>query len=203
MPDCLQEETSHKHLSHIEAASRHQTAARNKQSWTSQQARDHVLAMSAQRSAMPAQPQVVLDVPVPPASSSVWDRITSWASDNKAVVYTAGAIVLVVTGAGVAYYVAQPQQPTADVERAPVAGGEKKKSKKERRKAKKHAEDAKKGEMASADGKLISVPELGVSRLADSAVVGSTDPKAPSVQAEDELPEVSETIVAQLSDQVC
>ena len=151
---------------------------------------------------MPSQPQVVLDVPVPPAPSSVWDRITSWASDNKAAVYTAGAIVLVVTGAGVAYYVTQPQQPTSDVERAPAAGGEKKKSKKERRKAKKHAEDAKKGETASAEGKLIRVAELGAPQLADSAVAGSTEPKAPSAQVEDELPDINETIVAQLSDQV-
>jgi import receptor subunit TOM70 len=37
-------------------------------------------------------------------SSSVWDRITTWASENKAVVYTIAGVVVVVTGASVAYY---------------------------------------------------------------------------------------------------
>jgi import receptor subunit TOM70 len=37
-------------------------------------------------------------------SSSVWDRITTWASENKAVVYAIAGVAVVVTGAGVAYY---------------------------------------------------------------------------------------------------
>jgi import receptor subunit TOM70 len=37
-------------------------------------------------------------------SSSLWDRITTWASENKAVVYTIAGVAVVVTGAGVAYY---------------------------------------------------------------------------------------------------
>lgn len=40
-------------------------------------------------------------------SSSVWDRITTWASDNKAVVYTVAGVAVVVTGAGVAYYLTE------------------------------------------------------------------------------------------------
>ena len=36
--------------------------------------------------------------------SSVWDRISTWASENKAVVYTIAGVAVVVTGAGVAYY---------------------------------------------------------------------------------------------------
>jgi import receptor subunit TOM70 len=40
----------------------------------------------------------------PPPSSSLWDRITTWASENKAVVYTVAGVAVVVTGAGVAYY---------------------------------------------------------------------------------------------------
>ena len=35
---------------------------------------------------------------------SVWDRISTWASENKAVVYTIAGVAIVVTGAGVAYY---------------------------------------------------------------------------------------------------
>jgi hypothetical protein len=36
--------------------------------------------------------------------SSVWDRISTWASENKAVVYTIAGVAIVVSGAGVAYY---------------------------------------------------------------------------------------------------
>ncbi len=42
-------------------------------------------------------------VPVP-ADSSFWDRISAWASENKAVVYTIAGVAVVVTGAGVVYY---------------------------------------------------------------------------------------------------
>lgn len=38
------------------------------------------------------------------ASSSLWDRVSTWASDNKAVVYTIAGVAVVVSGAGVAYY---------------------------------------------------------------------------------------------------
>lgn len=38
------------------------------------------------------------------APSSTWDRITSWASENKAVVYTIAGVAVVVTGAGAVYY---------------------------------------------------------------------------------------------------
>jgi import receptor subunit TOM70 len=36
--------------------------------------------------------------------SGVWSRISTWASENKAVVYTVAGVAIVVTGAGVAYY---------------------------------------------------------------------------------------------------
>lgn len=37
-------------------------------------------------------------------SSSLWDRISTWASENKAVVYTIAGVAVIATGAGVAYY---------------------------------------------------------------------------------------------------
>jgi hypothetical protein len=40
-------------------------------------------------------------------SSSVWDRISTWASEHKAVVYTIAGVAVVVTGAGVAYYLTE------------------------------------------------------------------------------------------------
>ena len=44
-------------------------------------------------------------IPVPTADPSVWDRITTWASEHKAVVYTIAGVTVVVAGAGVFYYV--------------------------------------------------------------------------------------------------
>lgn len=38
------------------------------------------------------------------APASTWDRISSWVSENKAVVYTIAGVAVVVTGAGVVYY---------------------------------------------------------------------------------------------------
>lgn len=66
-------------------------------------------------------------------SSSVWDRITTWASENKAVAYTIAGTVVVVTGAGAIYYFSDSKK---------SAPTEKRKSKKERRKEKKDAEEA-------------------------------------------------------------
>lgn len=67
------------------------------------------------------------------ASSSVWDRISSWVSDNKVAAYTIAGTVVVVTSAGAIYYLSDTKKPVPT---------EKKKSKKERRKEKKDAEDA-------------------------------------------------------------
>lgn len=48
----------------------------------------------------PARPMAIpVDAP-----SSTWDRISSWVSENKAVVYTIAGVAVVVTGAGVVYY---------------------------------------------------------------------------------------------------
>lgn len=44
-----------------------------------------------------------LAIPVEP-SSGLWDRLTNWVSENKAVVYTIAGVAVVVTGAGVVYY---------------------------------------------------------------------------------------------------
>lgn len=57
-------------------------------------------------SQQPLIPPPATGVPVQlPADSSVWDRISNWVSENKAVVYTiAGVTVVVVAGAGVFYY---------------------------------------------------------------------------------------------------
>lgn len=40
-----------------------------------------------------------------PTDSSVWDRISTWVAEHKAVVYTVAGVAIVVTTAGAIYYV--------------------------------------------------------------------------------------------------
>ena len=66
---------------------------------------------------------------------SVWDRITTWASEHKAVVYTIAGTAVVITGAGAVYYFSDSRRDK------PTPSTEKRKSKKERRNEKKKAEE--------------------------------------------------------------
>jgi len=77
------------------------------------------------------------------ASSSLWDRITSWASENKALVYTIAGVTLVVTAAGVVYYTSETK-PSSEAGSSPAAKA--KANKKAKRKAKKEAEEQAKKE---------------------------------------------------------
>ena len=70
------------------------------------------------------------------SAPSLWDRLTSWASENKSVVYTIAGVAVVVTGAGAVYYFSDSSRGSA--------GAERRISKKERRKAKKDKEAAEK-----------------------------------------------------------
>lgn len=69
------------------------------------------------------------------SNSSLWDRVSTWVSENKAVAYTIAGTVVVVTAGGVVYYLSESQKKS-------LAASDKKKSKKERRKEKKEKEDA-------------------------------------------------------------
>lgn len=110
-------------------------------------------------------------VAVPVESASVWERITTWASDNKAVVYTIAGVAVVVTGAGAVYYYnSSPKSDTTP-----------KLSKKERRKRKEAERKAAETEKAPATEKV------------------STEPKAATVESTDELPEIDEESVKSLS----
>lgn len=67
------------------------------------------------------------------SSLPLWDRLSTWASENKTVVYTIAGIAVVVTGAGVVYYSTDSRTASRD-----TSSDEKKRlSKKERKKAKK------------------------------------------------------------------
>lgn len=62
--------------------------------------------MSIPQPSIPPGPPVAA-IPID-KSSSLWDRVSTWASDNKAVVYTVAGVAVVVTGAGIVYYMNSP-----------------------------------------------------------------------------------------------
>ena len=80
-----------------------------------------------------------VDTPTLSSQSSslpLWDRITTWASENKAVVYTIAGVAVVVSGAGAIYYLSDSRKS----DKHEAAEEKKRASKKERRKAKKGKE---------------------------------------------------------------
>jgi mitochondrial import receptor subunit TOM70 len=123
------------------------------------------------------------------STPSFWDRVTTWASENKAVVYTIAGIAVVVTGAGAVYYFSDSSTPQASAER--------KASKKERRKAKKEKEAIKpvlEGWYSICKTLLKSNNHIEVTPSSPKAKVETT--------TEQELPQIDETTVDFLSDQV-
>ncbi|KID99860.1 mitochondrial outer membrane 72K protein, partial [Metarhizium majus ARSEF 297] len=105
------------------------------------------------------------------APSSTWDRISSWVSENKAVVYTIAGVAVVVTGAGVVYYLNSDSQKSRP-ESSP------KLSKKERRKRK------------EAERKAAETNE---------PTPAPSQAKSVAVESEDEIPEIDEATVTKLS----
>jgi mitochondrial import receptor subunit TOM70 len=79
---------------------------------------------------------------------SVWDRVSAWAAEHKAVVYTVAGVTLVATAAGVYYYTSDPSKPPSSGSTS--SSSAKNKKKKEKKRAKKEAEEAaKKSESAT------------------------------------------------------
>jgi import receptor subunit TOM70 len=118
-------------------------------------------------------------VTLPPAgTSSLWDRISSWASEHKGVVYTVAGLTLVVGAGGAIYYLTDDKKDAS----APSPSSNKKKTKRDKRRAKERAEKE-------------------AAKEQDTAA----EPKQPSVApaVEDELPHVDESTVGSLSDEVC
>ncbi|KAI9684460.1 MAG: TOM (translocase of outer membrane) complex component [Trizodia sp. TS-e1964] len=106
------------------------------------------------------------------APTALWDRLSNWASENKAVVYTVSAVVVVVTSAGIVYYLSEAKK-DSDLE-----AGEKKKSRKERRKAKKDVDEFRR--------------ELTPKSDEDQ---GEPKPVVPIIKIEDTLPPINETSI--------
>ncbi|KAI1148434.1 mitochondrial precursor protein [Nemania diffusa] len=128
--------------------------------------------MSGASAAPPPVPNLAKPIVVP-VESSVWDRFTNWASENKALVYTIAGVAVVVTGAGVVYYL------NGDVtSKAPSTP---RLSKRERRRKKEAERQAEAGEKAAAPA-----PE---------------QPKPAAVESADELPDIDETTVTALTAQ--
>ncbi|RYO94047.1 hypothetical protein DL766_004102 [Monosporascus sp. MC13-8B] len=120
---------------------------------------------------IPVSPRAPVAIPV--ESPSAWDRITNWASENKAIVYTIAGVAVVFTGAGVVYYL--------NSDSTLKASAEPRLSKKERRK-RKEAErqaDAQRAAAPSPDSKQ----------------------KAATVESIDELPEINENTVATFTEE--
>lgn len=116
------------------------------------------------------------------APSSLWDRVSAWVSDNKAVAYTIAGTVVVVTAGGVVYYLSDSKKSTPSTTT--------RKSKKERRKEKKEAQEAAAREKAQSSKIKLQDEE---------AAIGSKSSTAPTVEAEDELPEITESNVDSFS----
>ncbi|KAG6014446.1 TOM (translocase of outer membrane) complex component [Claviceps lovelessii] len=110
-----------------------------------------------------------LAIPVD-APSSTWDRLTSWVSENKAVVYTIAGVAVVVTGAGAVYYLNSDSKSKSD--------STPKLSKKERRKRKE-------AERKAAETKESSPAEAQT--------------KTASIESEEELPEIDQDSVKGLT----
>lgn len=89
---------------------------------------------------MPALPQTGVEratVTLEPSSSSVWDRISNWASEHKGAVYTIAGVTLVVTAAGAVYYFTD-----STPKLTPEEAAERKKARKQAKAAKKDAKKA-------------------------------------------------------------
>ncbi|KAF2095548.1 mitochondrial precursor proteins import receptor [Rhizodiscina lignyota] len=128
-------------------------------------------------------------------SSSLWDRISTWAAAHKAIVYTIAGVTVVATAAGVYYYVSETRGVTNEPESSAAS---KKKAKKDRRKAKKGAEEAEQQppEESREGGNTCARNNVDM-------LIGRVEPKKATATdvSEEELPEVTEDSVQLLSEQ--
>ncbi|KAI9823192.1 MAG: TOM (translocase of outer membrane) complex component [Thelocarpon impressellum] len=126
------------------------------------------------------------------AGSSMWGRLTKWASEHKAVVYTVGTIATITTGAGIAYYLTRPSDISP---RDPRSTAEKKKSKKERRIAKKQTADLQTEPPPAEPRDAGKSPALAV----ETVLTPLSDLAKPAaVEAEPDLPQIDEATVDSL-----
>jgi import receptor subunit TOM70 len=114
-----------------------------------------------------------------PGTSSLWDRLSNWASENKGVVYTIAGVTLVVGAGGAIYYFSSDSRQDGG-----ATAGNKRKKQRDRKRAKERAEKT---------------------TTTDEVITPNTEQKKASVAetTEDSLPDVDESSVTALSDEVC
>jgi import receptor subunit TOM70 len=94
-----------------------------------------------------------VDTPLSASSSApIWDRISNWAAEHKAVVYTIAGATLVVTAAGVFYYISESRSTTTP--KAKKKSKSKRKAKKDEKSKDAPAESDKSASVASVDTSL-------------------------------------------------
>jgi import receptor subunit TOM70 len=136
------------------------------------------MAPTNQASLLPNSPgPFPVEIPIEQGTSSLWDRLSNWAAENKGVVYTIAGVTLVVGAGGAIYYLSSDSRQDGS---APASS--KRKKQRDRKKAKSGAEKS----------------------ATEEAQAPSTDAKKATVAptTEDELPDVDESSVAALSDEV-
>lgn len=140
------------------------------------------------------------------SNPSLWDRVSTWVAENKAVAYTIAGTVVVITAAGTVYYLSDSRRTAASTE--------KRKSKKERRKEKQEAreaeqskeqiklqdEEAGKSTIFSSDLEPLLIDTLAV-QPAQSTATEITPPPV-KVETQDDLPDVTEANVDTFSQEV-
>ncbi|KAF1811867.1 TPR-like protein [Eremomyces bilateralis CBS 781.70] len=120
--------------------------------------------MAANMATKPA-PFPVTAIPLPPASSApgLWEKISSWASENKVVVYTLATVTVVATGAGI-YYIstADGKRPAPSETAASSTTGKKKRKNQKKKKdaAAKEAGGEKGGKKAEVEEENDGLPEV-------------------------------------------
>ncbi|KAK8098264.1 TOM (translocase of outer membrane) complex component [Apiospora kogelbergensis] len=114
-------------------------------------------------------------IAIPISEPSVWERITNWASENKTLVYTIAGATLVVTSAGVVYYLSNDSvKAQIDTTQAVQEGAPEKKEQE------RQTDGEKKPESQPADA-------------------SSKQPKPATVEGADELPVITEDMVESLT----
>ena len=108
------------------------------------------------------------------SSLPLWERVTTWASENKAAVYTIAGVGVIVTGVGISYYLSDSRSKGLESEK-----------KKPAKKSKRKARDEKEKQQSEARSG------------------GPSDPPARPVEADplEGVPEINESTVESFSDQ--
>ncbi len=90
-------------------------------------AQQKAASMSAERAALDTS-----SLPSQASSLPLWDRLSLWASENKAVVYTIAGVAVVISSAGVIYYLSESRKGDATEEKKRASKRDKRKNKKDK-----------------------------------------------------------------------